>query len=392
MNSEHFVEVDYWQHRKHCEHVPGDYFLSRKLREEHRVISVLSDGLGSGVKACVLATLTATMAAKYTENYTDVTKTAQVVMDTLPICKVRQISYSTFTIVDVDGRGHARVVEHGNPPYLLLRGSEIVDVQKDLVTLPKWNDREVLFSEFDAQVGDRIIVFSDGITQAGMGHKQLPLGWGSENVVQYVRGVVSRQPAVSARDLARKLANSARELDDFAPKDDITCATIYLRQPRPLLIVTGPPFAKDKDSELAKTLVEFSGRKVICGGTTAKIAARELKRKLTMSLDELDPEVPPAAVMDGVDLITEGTLTLSRVAEILEQGRNPEALPRNAATQLASMLISSDQIQFVVGTRINEAHQDPNIPVELEMRRNVVARITRVLEEKYLKEVYRRYV
>jgi hypothetical protein len=390
--NEHFIEVAHWQHRKHGQSVNGDVFLSHRIKEEARVITVLSDGLGSGVKANVLASLTATMAAKYIENYTDIKRTAEVIMDTLPVCSVRKISYSTFTIVDVSASGHLRVIEHGNPPYLLLRGCRAIQVPKQVVTLEKWQDREVFFSEFDACVGDRLAFFSDGVTQAAMGSPSWPLGWGVESVQAFVGEQILRQEAVSAGQLARAVADRARELDDNVPTDDITSAVIYIRQPRRLLLVTGPPFAREHDRDLAEIVQAFPGRKVICGGTTASIVARELNRKVVMSLDgPVDPEVPPVSKMQGTDLITEGTLTLSRVADLLEKMNNGDGLPCNAATQLASELLDSDLIEFVVGTRINEAHQDPNIPIELETRRNLVARIQRVLEEKYLKETRRRY-
>ncbi|OGV70972.1 MAG: stage II sporulation protein E [Lentisphaerae bacterium RIFOXYB12_FULL_65_16] len=391
-DNDRFLEVDHWQHCKSGQFVAGDVFLSHRIKEEGRVISVLSDGLGSGVKANVLATLTATMATKYIENYTNVSRTAEIIMDTLPVCSVRRISYSTFTIVDVDAANHTRVVEHGNPPYVLLRGGDEVEVPKQLIKLEKWQDRDVLLSEFDARVGDRIVFCSDGVTQAGMGSRNMPLGWGSESVTAHLRELVAKQPTVSAGDMARRLANHAREVDNLEPKDDITAAVIYVRQPRRLLLITGPPFAKDKDAELAARVRDFPGRKIICGGTTAQIVARELKRKVVMSMDELDPEIPPSSSMEGVDLITEGTLTLSRAADIIEKGAGREPMPRNAATMLASALLGSDWIQFVVGTRINEAHQDPNTPVELEIRRTIIARIARVLEEKYLKDTRRRYV
>lgn len=391
-SGEYFLEVAYSQHCKHGQAVHGDVFLSRRIKEENRVISVLSDGLGSGVKANVLATLTAAMATKYIEHHTDVKQTAEVILDTLPVCSVRKISYSTFTIVDIDASAHVRIVEHGNPPYVVLRGGRVVEIPKQVITLEHWQDRTVLLSEFSAQVGDYILVFSDGVDQAAMGSRTMPLGWGGDAVTKYAIGLLSQQPAASADDLARALADQARALDRRVPKDDITAAAFYLRQPRRLLLVTGPPFNMEKDKELASLILDFPGCKVICGGTTAKIVARELRRKVVMSLDVMDPDVPPTSRMQGVDLITEGTITLSRVADLLEQGLSRDSSRRNAAELLAVELLDSDLIQFVVGTRINEAHQDPTTPIELEMRRTLIARIARVLEEKYLKETHRRYV
>ena len=182
-----FLDIDFYQFCKHRQYVTGDVFLTHKIKEEDRVIAVLSDGLGSGIKASVLATLTATMALKYTSNYADVRETAEVIMDTLPVCSIRKISYSTFTIVDISGYGHARVIEHGNPQYVLLRGTEMVSVPKTPVHLEKWHDREVDFSEFDVHIGDRILFFSDGISQAGMGRPDFPLGWGRRRVVEQVQ-------------------------------------------------------------------------------------------------------------------------------------------------------------------------------------------------------------
>jgi hypothetical protein len=389
---EFFLDVDFYQYCKQGQYVTGDVFLTHKIKEENRAIAVLSDGLGSGVKASVLATLTATMALKYISNNTDVRETAEVIMDTLPVCSIRRISYSTFTIVDINSSGHARVIEHGNPEYLLLRGSEPVAVRKTPIQLEKWLDREVHLSEFDVQIGDRILYFSDGVTQAGMGRPDYPLGWGERKVLRQVQKWVTMQKGISSRQLARKIAILARRIDDYEPQDDITCGVMYLRHPRSLLVVTGPPFSESKDGELAQMVDSFQGRKVICGGTTAAIVSRELDRDIDMDLDHLDPEIPPTSEMEGVDLITEGTLTLSKVAEILESGRKPELMRANGATSLVSVLLDSDVIYFIVGTRVNEAHQDPNLPVELDIRRNIIKKITALLEEKYLKETHKRFI
>ncbi len=333
------------------------------------------------------------MALKYTSNYADVTDTAEVIMETLPVCKVRKISYSTFTIIDVNSSGHARVIEHGNPDYLLMRGNEPVDVARIPIQLKKWSDREVNISEFDFHIGDRIVYFSDGVTQAGMGFPKYPLGWGTGNLISKIQQWIHWENGISSSRLSRKVAIEARLVDSFQPKDDITCGVAYLRSPRFLLVVTGPPFSESKDCEMGKLVQSFNGRKVICGGTTALIVGRELDREVEMDLDRYNPdtEIPPPARMDGIELITEGTLTLNKVAEMLERGQKLE-YSSNAAAALASILLDSDIIFFLVGTRVNEAHQDPNLPVELDIRRNIIKRITALLEEKYLKETQTRFI
>jgi hypothetical protein len=386
-NSGGFIEVDSCQAAKQGQLVCGDVFLCRKIKEEDRVVAVLSDGLGSGIKASVLANLTATMALKYTSSFMDIKQSAETIMNTLPICSVRKISYSTFTIVDLHGSGQTRIIEYDNPPFVLLRGGKEEPVERSEIALEGWHDRKLRYSRFQTQLGDRIVFFSDGVTQAGMGEYRTPLGWGRGNVVAFLRDAVDREGEISARDVARQVVAQARLQDHGVTKDDISAGVLYYRLPRRLLVITGPPFSAARDRELAELARAFPGRKAICGGTTANIVSRLLHRTIHMDLSHYDPEIPPAATLDGFDLITEGTLTLGRVARILESGAAPESLPPNAATRLASLLLDSDVVQFAVGTRINQAHQDPNIPMELDLRRNVVRRISEELERRHRKEV-----
>jgi hypothetical protein len=238
------------------------------------------------------------------------------------------------------------------------------------------------------RLGDRIVFCSDGVTQAGMGDYRTPLGWGRKRVAEFVEAQTIADDRLSARDQARALVTEANRYDGGSAKDDTSASVIYFRQPRRLLVITGPPFSQNRDRELADLAENFAGRKVICGGTTANILSRLLRREIRMDLSECDPEIPPAAGMDGIDLVTEGTLTLGRVASMLETGVDPDSARHNAATRLAAMLLDSDVVQFAVGTRINQAHQDPNIPVELDLRRNIVRRIAAVLEQCHRKEVF----
>jgi hypothetical protein len=391
-NGESFIDIDCRQQAKFGQYVSGDVFLTHNLRAEGRIISVISDGLGSGAKANVLATLTATMAMKYTASYVDLRRSAATIMDTLPICAVRKISYATFTIVDLDAEGSCRVIEHGNPPFILLRRGQEVPVEKRTMALDHWKDRIISYANFRMALGDRIVYFSDGVSQSGLGRTGMPLGWERQNVVTYLRNATLREPDVSAQRLAEQLRAQSLENDGQRAKDDISCGVIYFRRPRRLLVITGPPFSKSRDGELAELARTFPGRKAICGGTTASIVAERLGRKVTMDLSQLDPAIPPPSKMEGVDLITEGTLTLARVAELLQSGVTPRQSPRNAAGALVNLMLESDIVEFVVGTRINEAHQDPNVPVELDLRRNIIRKIAELLESRYLKKPSVRFV
>jgi hypothetical protein len=175
-------------------------------------------------------------------------------------------------------------------------------------------------------------------------------------------------------------------IDNWQAKDDITAAVLYFRHPREALILTGPPYERSRDREIADLCANFAGTVAICGGTTASIVARELGRTLEIDITGDFSELPPTSRMEGINLITEGTVTIARALVYLENDL-PWAHKDNPAARLLHLLLNSDTISFVVGTRVNEAHHDPTLPVELDIRRNIIRRLVAILEEKYLKTV-----
>jgi len=290
-------------------------------------------------------------------------------------------------------------MEYDNPPYLLIRQKTIVEPIKENTTFERKNKntapkiKAVLhYSSYKAKPGDRLIFFSDGVTQSGMGSPAMPFGWGTENVFSYILGRVEEHPSISARDLARSVVQEAAIHDGFKPKDDISCGVVYFRTPRDTLILTGPPMHKKNDRELLYIYRLFTGKKIICGGTTANIMARELGKPISVDMSHFDPRIPPFSVMEGADLITEGIITLGAVSDILESGKVSQFEKDNAATRMIEIFMNSDRIYFVVGTKINEAHQDPSIPEGLEIRRNIVKKICALLQDRYLKEVHIQYL
>lgn len=387
-----FIDVDHAQCCKNRQSICGDVFLSHRIKEEGRILAVLSDGLGSGVKASVLANLTAAMALKFASTCTDTRLWSRSIMDTLPICEVRKISYSTFTLIDLDESGELRFIEHGNPPLVLLRGAEEVELQRSLITLERWKERLIYHGRVKLEIGDRLLCCSDGITQSGMGQPTMPLGWTQERTVGFARNLVRSQPEISSRRLTAALLDQALANDSGCARDDISCAVVHFRVPRQLLIMTGPPFAPQRDFELARAALAFPGRKIICGGTTATIVGRLLQLPITVDLSRADTGLPPPARMEGIDLITEGALTLSHVAHLLDSDLTVDRLPDTPAGDIVRLMLSSDIIHFIVGTRINEAHQDPNTPQELDLRRNIVRRIVSLLEEKHLNATSVRFI
>jgi serine/threonine protein phosphatase PrpC len=393
-NKRFFIEAELCQERKAQENVCGDSCESRKIKEEDRLITVLSDGMGSGVKANILATMTTSMALQFTAKNDPLEHTSDFIMKTLPVDSKRQISHSTFSILDINCEGDACIVEFDNPPVLIYRNGEFIDLQAESKTIKRPDSiaAEVNYSHIKLQKEDRIIMVSDGITQSGMGTMKMPFGWGSDGLKTFVRENINQNPNISARQLARKIMQRARANDAENFKDDATCQVIYCREPRKMVLASGPPYYKNYDAILAERIDNYKGKKIICGGTTSKIISRELERQIHIELNNYNPELPPVAEMEGIDLITEGILTLGKVSSLLEQLTGNTIKGEGPAEQMVKLLLNCDSILILAGTQINNAHQDPNLPVELEIRRNIVKKIANLLEDKFLKTIEIEYL
>ena len=394
MGEDFFVEVDYQQKSYEGQRICGDIFLSSKVKEENRIVVALSDGMGHGVKASVLATLTATMAVNFTKEHKEPEKTAEIIMKTLPECSDRKMNYSTFTIIDIEQSEKVTLLEYENPECILIRDRKIFspDFKYIMLNGDLSCNKKIRVCTFSPLKGDRILFCTDGVTQSGMGTPRFPFGWGIDNVGRFTIDIIKQFPQISARNLAAKILNMAFRNDGFQSKDDSTCGVIYFREPRELLICTGPPYNKEDDVVLSAQVKEFRGKKIVMGATTGDIISRELELKIEDVFKFEDPDLPPINVMEGIDLFTEGILTLNKVEKILKVYNQNTKLGRGPADEIVKLILESDAIKVIIGTRINIAHQDPHLPVELEIRRTVVNRIAQLLEEKFLKKVIVSYI
>ena len=394
MPNDVFVEMECFQLCHDGEIVCGDDFLFERIEQENRHLAVLSDGLGSGIKANLLACMTTTMALEFVRSNMDVLLSAETIMDTLPVCEVRRISYATFSIFDLQIGGKSRIIEMDNPPFIHLRNGKDLKVSRQSMVSDRWPDRRVQLAEIYAITGDRLIAFSDGVAQAGLGQPGCKFGWRREGALEFIQAEVAKDPAISARELSQRVVYAARNHNkDNRCIDDISCMVIYLRKPRRLRLLTGPPFRPESDTAYAELVRNFDGKIILSGGTTANIVSRELKRPIDvdMKLVMKAGNLPPPARMEGVDLVSEGILTLTDVVQRLEADpplSTPEPL---VSKQMIELFRESDEIEFIVGTKVNEAHQDPSLPMDLEIRRNIVRRLKTVLENKYRKRVLMRY-
>jgi hypothetical protein len=394
-NNDFHVEIDVQQKRPKGEIACGDVFQTDMSRGEGRNILVLSDGIGHGIKASVLATLTATMAVKYTKMHTKPDVAARIIMNALPKSSDGKENYATFTIIEMDTDRFVRITNYDNPRVLIIRnGKSFMPVETELKIRGEENLGKLLrCREFTAQKEDRLIFMSDGITQSGLGSSQYSMGWGLDKIEDFAISQVNRMADISATKLARKILNQAAMNDNFTLKDDATCGVIYFREPRKFMLITGPPFYKIKDFDFVGRIKNFKGKKIICGGTTAEIIARELNIEVKIHHVKKEKNaLPPAAKMEGFELISEGILTLGKVEELLETFDSDTRLGDSPPEEIVKLLLQHDEIDVIVGTRINWAHQDPEQPIELELRKYVVKRIGQILKLKFFKKVMIEYI
>jgi len=379
-----FIDIACSQKKKYNQNAYGDYFASNRFPNMNRVVAVLSDGLGSGIKANILACMTSTMLLKFMENHSDIEKSCEIIMNSLPVCKVRGISYSTFSAIDCFENGTAKIVEEGNPDFIWIRNGNILQPKFQTIQSKDFKNRKMKVYEIKLEKYDRIIFCSDGATQVAMGTKQFPLGLERSGLIKIILNKLEQNPEISSKDLSEYLV---KQIEFIAPnrelKDDTSIVSIYCRDPRESLIFTGPPFHSEKDSYYAKTFMEFKGKKAISGGTTANIISRELNIPVSADISTNSGKLPGLSRMDGVDLVCEGILTLTKTLEYLESDKSEQ----NAAKILMDFMLDSDVINFLVGAQMNKAHYDPNLPIEIEIRKNIIKQIAKVLEEKYLKKV-----
>lgn len=379
-----FVDIDFYQEKKYNQNAFGDYFTSKRYLDSGRLIAVLSDGLGSGIKANILASMTATMLLKFIEAETDIKKACEIILNSLPVCQVRKISYSTFSAMDCDDEGNVKIVEEGNPQFLWIHNGEVAEPEHTEITSKTFPNRHMHIYNFKLEEGDRLIFCSDGVTQAALGTKQLKLGLRREGLIKIVRENLEKNPLISSRELSRTIVRQAVSTEpDGKPKDDVSCVCVYFRTPRNSLIFTGPPYYQDKDNYYANVFKDFQGKKAICGGTTASLISRELNIPIKVELSLNMGKLPAISYMEGVDLVTEGILTLTKTLDDLEK----ETFEKDAAGKLIDFMLNSDCIQFMVGAKINQAHYDPNMPIEIEVRKNIIKKMKNILETKYMKKV-----
>lgn len=375
------VDISWKSLNKHDEELCGDKVEVLKTPDSDIVI--LADGMGSGVKANILATLTSRILGTMFREGASIESCVETIAKTLPVCQVRQVAYATFSILQIFHDGEAYLVEFDNPLCIFIRDGEIVNYpyQERLI-----EGKKIREYRFQVQLKDCFVLMSDGVIWAGEG-ELMNYGWVWEDMADYA--LKCTRQTLSASRLAAMLSQVCDDLYGHNPGDDTTVAVARVIERRIVNIFTGPPTHKEDDERAVHDFMRQEGRKVVCGGTSANIMSRVLKKEIVTHVNHADPTVPPTATIEGLDLVTEGVLTIGKALGLLkryEQDEFDEAFfdeldADNGASKLAKVVIEEcTELNLFVGKALNAAHQSSNLPFDLSLRMNLVEQLKECAE------------
>lgn len=368
-------EVGKRQLIKHGEVTCGDSVEVVYTPEETFV--VLSDGLGSGVKANILSNLTVKIISKMVSHHIPLQDIVETIIGTLPVCSVRGLAYSTFTLLRITPDGLVDIVDFdGLPPITVSKGYvEVVERTSEDVLGKTINKAQIQLKE-----DDYLLITSDGVTEAGLG-LTLSFGLQTAGLVKALKENVKDNK--SAQDLVNQVIDICMSYYINEPGDDTTAVAIHLRQPHECALLTGLPVDKQDDAGMMQTFYASAGRKLICGGTTAQVFAREIGKEIHTIDSSLTDDVPPISQIDGIDLVTEGIITMDYCTRLLEEDRT-ENIPKNGASMLLEQLLWADKITIFCGTKVNEAYEQ--IKPGIRLRDTLIEKLTLQLQKRH-KEV-----
>ena len=367
------AEVTVSQLCKNGEELCGDNVQITRTGDS--LIVVVSDGLGSGVKANILATLTTKIASSMLARGASLDDVVETIAQTLPVCRERKIAYSTLQILRIDQTGNATLVEFDSPRTLLSRAGHVMPFPAQTKMV---GGKSVLAGQFELKEDDWVVMVSDGVIHAGIGGL-LPLGLGWEGLSARLAEDVVK--ATDTADICASLLNCCEGYYLGKPGDDTTIVAVKIRRPRWLNLMMGPPASAEQDEAVVRRFLAAPGQKVVSGGTTATLVSRVMGKPLKVSLEYHDPSIPPIAFLDGIDLVTEGVLTLNAAADKLRSLPDLKRSSRkDGATLIARLLMDVDHVHIWAGGAVNPAHQNPLLPSAMNIKVQVLGRLRTQLE------------
>ena len=378
MTVRYIVETAYESVNKFGEELCGDQI--RLLANEDKTRAVLSDGLGSGVKANILSSLTAEISVRMLRENISIQEVIETILKTLPIDKTLNLAYATNTLIEIDTISlKYRLYNFDNPPVLYFHNKKNAPLNCIQHQVMGYN---LKVCEGTLSKGDVFIVMSDGLPHAGIGNVYNH-SWDQDAIAAYIEDLFKYFPS-DIKNIVQKTVTHTRDLCADRPADDISMLGLYLRPKQATIVFTGPPSDPSEDAELVRRVLSFEGFRIVCGGTTSHLISAINGRQITNNPRTMHKDVPPVGNLPGIDLLTEGILTLSNVLEWLELSHgNPAVLPKdeNAGLQVARELLYSDEITFLVGLAVNPIYQNPTLPQSVSIRKNLVEKIAERLKQ-----------
>ena len=375
------ADIGYKSIYHYGEELCGDHVDIVEPSEDSTVI-VLSDGLGSGVKASILSTLTSKIISTMLAEGLSLEECVSTIAATLPVCSVRGIAYSTFTIIHLLNNEVAEVIQYDNPHVILIRDNKSYDYPKTEMNI---DGKKIFKSVINLQENDIFIAMSDGCPHAGIG-AAYNFGWKREDIAEFMETLA--HVGYTAKTLSTMLVDECNKLYGNKPGDDATACVVRIRKREPMNMLFGPPSNRDDADRMMSLFFSKEGKHIICGGTTSSIAAKFLGKPLKASLNFERSDVPPTAEIEGVDLVTEGVITVNKVVEYandyLEENKYYEhwSFKRDGASLISRLLFEeATDINFYVGRAVNPAHQNPDLPINFNIKMNLVEELSKCLKK-----------
>ena len=349
---------------------------------ENSTVIVLADGLGSGVKASILSTLTSKIISTMMAEGLPIEECVETIAATLPVCSLRGVAYSTFTIIHLRNNETAEIIQYDNPHVILIRDYANYDYPKTEMNI---GGKKIFRSTIKLQEDDIFVAMSDGCPHAGIG-MLYNFGWKREDIIEFIETLA---PAgYTAKNLSTMLVDECNKLYAEKPGDDATACVVKIRKREPMNMLFGPPSNRDDANRMMSLFFSKEGKHIICGGTTSSIAAKYLGKELKATLNFEKSDVPPIAEIEGVDLVTEGVITVNKVLQYAKDylGENEFyehwSFKRDGASLISRLLFEeATDINFYVGRAINPAHQNPDLPINFNIKMNLVEELSECLKK-----------
>ncbi len=375
------ADIGYKSINHYGEQLCGDHIDIVEPDEDSTVV-VLSDGLGSGVKASILSTLTSKIISTMLAEGLSLEECVETIAATLPVCSVRGVAYSTFTIIHLKNNETAELIQYDNPHTIIIRNEKNWDYPKTEMNI---GGKKIFKSVIQLQENDIFIAMSDGCPHAGIG-TAYNFGWKREDIASFLETLAP--VGYTAKNLSTMLIDECDKLYGHKPGDDATACVVKIRKRVPMNMLFGPPSNRDDADRMMSLFFSKEGKHIICGGTTSTIASKFLRKPLKPSLNFENSDVPPIAEIEGVDLVTEGVITVNRVVEYAQDylGENKHyehwSFKKDGASRISRLLFEeATDINFYVGRAINPAHQNPDLPINFNIKMNLVEELSKCLKQ-----------